>query len=64
MNIYGYFAGLIGPGGLPTVDMMYTGNVNGIAYADGNVDKLIKGAHLAHKTLVGELGPELGVWDG
>ena len=42
----------------------YTGNVNGIAYADGNIDKLINGAHLANKTLVGELGPEMAVWDG
>lgn len=40
------------------------GNVNGLAYAEGNVDSLIAGAHLANKTLVGELGPELGVWNG
>ena len=42
----------------------YTGNINGLAFADGNVDSLIAGAHLANKTLVGELGPELGVWNG
>lgn len=41
-----------------------TGNVNGIALADGNMDNLISGAHLANKTLVGELGPELAVYDG
>lgn len=42
----------------------YAGNVNGIAYAEGNVDPLIAGANLANKTLVGELGPEMGVWGG
>ena len=45
-------------------EQLYIGNVNGIAYAEGNVDPLIAGANLANKTLVGELGPEMGVWGG
>jgi hypothetical protein len=34
------------------------------ALADGNVSKLYKGAVIAQKTLVGELGPELAVYNG
>ncbi len=42
----------------------YTGNVSGLAFAKGNAtDKLLAGARLAGKTLVGELGPELAVYD-
>lgn len=48
---------------LPLKTQLYTGNVNGIAYAEGNINKLISGAHLANKTLVGELGPELAVYN-
>jgi hypothetical protein len=44
-------------------DGEYTGNVFGLAFADGNA-KLKAGANLAVKTLVGELGPELAVYDG
>ena len=42
------------------------GNVSGLAYASGNtsLDNLNLGARLAGKTLVGELGPELAVYDG
>lgn len=49
--------------GTPT-DASYAGNVSGLALAKGNTtDKLLAGAHLAGKTLVGELGPELAVYD-
>ena len=43
-----------------------TGNVSGLAFAEGNnsLDRLNAGARLAGKTLVGELGPELAVYDG
>ena len=45
-------------------DANYAGNVSGLALARGNAtDKLLAGAHLAGKTLVGELGPELAVYD-
>ena len=40
-----------------------TGNVNGLAFATGT-EKLIAGANLANKALVGELGPELAVYNG
>ena len=40
-----------------------TGNVNGLAFATGT-EKLIAGANLANKSLVGELGPELAVYNG
>lgn len=46
---------------------LYTGTINnitGTAYADGSVGSLYSGAKLANKTLVGELGPELAVYDG
>ena len=39
------------------------GNVSGLAFATGT-EKLIAGAHLANKSLVGELGPELAVYNG
>lgn len=43
----------------------YTGNVNGLALVNGNtISKLIAGASMANKTLVGELGPELAVYNG
>lgn len=49
--------------GTPT-DADYAGNVSGLALAKGNAtDKLLAGARLAGKTLVGELGPELAVYD-
>lgn len=49
------------PGGEPAD---YAGNVSGLAFAKGNATKkLLAGAHLAGKTLVGELGPELAVYD-
>lgn len=41
----------------------FTGNVNGLAFATGT-EKLIAGANLANKALVGELGPELAVYNG
>ena len=40
-----------------------TGNVSGLAFATGT-EKLIAGANLANKALVGELGPELAVYNG
>ena len=45
---------------------LWIGNVNdlGSALADGNVSKLLAGASFANKTLVGELGPELAVYNG
>ena len=46
---------------------VYTGTMNSItgpAYADGSIGRLATGAQLANKTLVGELGPELAVYDG
>jgi hypothetical protein len=39
-------------------------NITGSAFANGNVSALTAGAKLANKTLVGELGPELAVYDG
>ena len=39
-------------------------NISGSALADGSIGRLRKGASLAQKTLVGELGPELAVYDG
>ena len=45
----------------------WTGTVNNItgpAYADGSIGRLTAGAKLVNKTLVGELGPELAVYDG
>ena len=45
----------------------FTGTVNNItgpAYADGSIGRLYSGAQLASKTLVGELGPELAVYNG
>ena len=39
-------------------------NVTGSAFANGNVTTLTAGAKLANKTLVGELGPELAVYNG
>ena len=49
------------------VAMVWTGTMNdisGTAFADGSIDRLYSGAQLAGKTLVGELGPELAVYDG
>ena len=43
----------------------WAGDVNGLALANGNAtSKLITGASMANKTLVGELGPELAVYNG
>lgn len=49
------------------IPQVYTGTANGItgpAYADGSIGRLISGAQLTNKTLVGELGPELAVYNG
>ena len=49
------------------VAMVWTGTMNdisGTAFADGSIGRLYSGAQLAGKTLVGELGPELAVYDG
>ena len=46
---------------------LWTGTVNhisGNALAEGNTNNLHQGASLANKTLVGELGPELAVYNG
>lgn len=53
--------------GTPTVSsgpQSYTGTMNGLAFADGSLGRLYSGATLANKVLVGELGPELAVYDG
>ena len=45
----------------------FTGTMNAItgpAYADGSIGRIYSGAQLANKTLVGELGPELAVYNG
>jgi hypothetical protein len=39
-------------------------NITGAAFADGSISNLYSGASFASKTLVGELGPELAVYDG
>lgn len=47
--------------------MKWTGTMNdisGSAFADGSIGRLHSGAQLANKVLVGELGPELAVYDG
>ena len=49
------------------IPQVYTGTANAItgpAYADGSIGRLISGAQLTNKTLVGELGPELAVYNG
>lgn len=49
-----------------TAALMFSGSMNGIgpAFADGSIGRLRAGASFAQKTLVGELGPELAVYDG
>ena len=49
-----------------TATLMFSGSMNGIgpAFADGSIGRLRAGASFAQKTLVGELGPELAVYDG
>lgn len=42
----------------------FAGTMNGLAFADGSLGRLHSGAVLANKALVGELGPELAVYDG
>ena len=45
----------------------FTGTINAItgpAYANGSIGRIYSGAQLANKTLVGELGPELAVYNG
>ena len=44
----------------------FTGSINSIgpAFANGSLGRLRAGASMAQKTLVGELGPELAVYDG
>ena len=46
--------------------LQFSGSINGIgpAFADGSIGRLRAGASFAQKTLVGELGPELAVYDG
>lgn len=46
--------------------LQFSGSMNGIgpAFADGSIGRLRAGASFAQKTLVGELGPELAVYDG
>ena len=39
-------------------------NISGAAYADGSIGRMYSGAELANKALVGELGPELAVYNG
>lgn len=39
-------------------------NISGSAFADGSIGRMMSGAQLANKALVGELGPELAVYDG
>lgn len=78
-NIYGKYAGIIGGGGngiiMPKAESddsslvtgfgKIYGNVSGLALAEGNAfNRLNAGAHLANKTLIGELGPELAVYNG
>jgi len=49
------------------IPQVYTGTMNAItgpAYADGSIGRLATGAQIANKTLVGELGPELAVYNG
>ena len=56
-----------GGGDNQSYSMRWTGTANDItgpARAGGTVGNLQKGAQLANKTLVGELGPELAVYDG
>ena len=48
----------------PTVWTGMVNNISGSALAEGNASKLHSGASLANKTLVGELGPELAVYNG
>lgn len=78
-NVYGKYAGMIGGGGnsiiMPKAESddsslvtgfgKIYGNVSGLALAEGNAfNRLNAGAHLANKTLIGELGPELAVYNG
>ena len=44
----------------------FTGSINSIgpAFANGSLGRLRAGASMTQKTLVGELGPELAVYDG
>ena len=72
-NVYGKYAGMIG-GATAAIGPLYNpdsgavalnGNVSGLALAEGNAfNRLNAGAHLANKTLIGELGPELAVYNG
>jgi hypothetical protein len=39
-------------------------DISGRALADGSIGRMYSGAELAQKTLVGELGPELAVYNG
>ena len=56
-----------GGGDVDAIAMNWTGTMNsvsGAAFADGSIGRLYSGAQLANKVLVGELGPELAVYDG
>ena len=69
MRIYGIYSGIKQDDTEEPItiegDGVYTGNVSGLAFAEGNsFEKLNAGARLANKTLIGELGPELAVYNG
>lgn len=56
-----------GNGGVQQIIKEWTGtinNISGAAFADGSIGRLYSGAQFANKTLVGELGPELAVYNG
>ena len=58
--------GSLGAGLLSGGAQAFTGTINSIgpAFADGSLGRLRAGASMTQKTLVGELGPELAVYDG
>lgn len=58
--------GSLGAGLLSGGAQAFTGTINSIgpAFADGSLGRLRYGAARAQETLVGELGPELAVYDG
>lgn len=58
--------GSLGAGLLSGGTQAFTGTINSIgpAFADGSLGRLRAGAAMTQKTLVGELGPELAVYDG
>ena len=52
------------PGEPPAAWTGTMNNISGRALADGSIGRMYSGAQLAQKTLVGELGPELAVYNG